>query len=77
MGLDSPTIVRLLMAERSRLFAYTWVIVGDVHLAEDVFQEVSLLAVEKGSEVTDEPQSGFGFAMPLDTGRSGRAPDQT
>ena len=56
MALDSPTIVRLLMAERSRLFSYTWAIVGDVHLAEDVFQEVSLLAIEKGGEVTDEPQ---------------------
>jgi DNA-directed RNA polymerase specialized sigma24 family protein len=48
MALDSPAIVRLLMAERSRLFSYTWAIVGDVHLAEDVFQEVSLLAIEKG-----------------------------
>jgi RNA polymerase sigma-70 factor, ECF subfamily len=56
MGLDSPQIVRLLMAERSRLFAYIWAIVGDAHLAEDVFQEVSLLAIEKGGEVADEPR---------------------
>lgn len=55
MGLDSPTIVRLLMAERSKLFAYIWAIIGDAHLAEDVFQEVSLLAIEKGCEVADEP----------------------
>jgi RNA polymerase sigma-70 factor, ECF subfamily len=56
MGLDSAHIVRLLMAERSRLFAYIWAIVGDAHLAEDVFQEVSLLAIEKGGEVADEPR---------------------
>ena len=56
MALDSPEIVRLLTAERNRLFAYIWAIVGDVHLAEDVFQEVSLLVVEKGAELTDEPE---------------------
>jgi RNA polymerase sigma-70 factor, ECF subfamily len=56
MGLDSPTIVRLLMEERERLFSYTWAILGDVHLTEDVFQEVSLLAIEQGGEVAGEPQ---------------------
>jgi RNA polymerase sigma-70 factor, ECF subfamily len=55
MALDSPTIVRLLMAERSRLFSYIWAIVGDVHMAEDVLQEVSLLVIEKGGELVDEP----------------------
>jgi RNA polymerase sigma-70 factor (ECF subfamily) len=44
------------MAERGRLFSYIWAIVGDAHLAEDVFQDVSLFAVEKGGDVTDEPQ---------------------
>jgi RNA polymerase sigma-70 factor, ECF subfamily len=56
MALDSPTVVRLLMAERSRLFSYIWAIVGDVHLAEDVFQDVSLLVIEKGSELEDRPE---------------------
>jgi RNA polymerase sigma-70 factor, ECF subfamily len=56
MGLDSPKIVQLLMAERGRLFSYIWAIVGDAHMAEDVFQEVSLLAIEKGGEVADEPR---------------------
>ena len=56
MGLDSTQIVRLLTTERNRLFAYIWAIVGDVHLAEDVFQEVSLLVVEKGPELTNEPE---------------------
>ncbi len=56
MGLDSTQIVRLLTTERNRLFAYIWAIVGDVHLAEDVFQEVSLFVVEKGPELTNEPE---------------------
>ena len=56
MALDSSEIVRLLTAERNRLFAYIWAIVGDVHLAEDVFQEVSLLVVDKAAELTNEPE---------------------
>lgn len=56
MVLDSQKIVRVLMEERGKLFSYIWAIVGDAHLAEDVFQEVSLLAVEKGNEVAGEPQ---------------------
>ena len=56
MNLDSQRIVRVLMEERGKLFSYIWAIVGDAHLAEDVFQEVSLLAVEKGGEVAGEPQ---------------------
>lgn len=54
MALDSKTIVSVLMRQRDQLFAYIWSIVGNVHLAEDVFQDVSLLATEKGSEVADE-----------------------
>lgn len=56
MALDSTSIVRLLTVERNRLFAYIWAIVGDVHVAEDVFQEVSMLVIEKGGELTDEPE---------------------
>ena len=54
MSMDSKTIVRVLMQQRDRLFAYIWSIVGDAHLAEDVLQEVSLLAMENGGEVADE-----------------------
>jgi RNA polymerase sigma-70 factor, ECF subfamily len=56
MPLDSQKTVRVLMEERGKLFSYIWAIVGDAHLAEDVFQEVSLLAVEKGGDVAGEPQ---------------------
>lgn len=54
MALDETTIVRTLMAERGKLLAYIWSIVHDAHLVEDVFQEVSLLAVTKRSELRDE-----------------------
>jgi RNA polymerase sigma-70 factor (ECF subfamily) len=33
--------------------AYIWAIVRDSHVAEDVFQEVSLLAVRKRSQIVD------------------------
>jgi len=54
MALDETTIVRALLAERARLLAYIWVIVRDVHLVEDVFQEVAALAVQKRGELRDE-----------------------
>jgi len=56
MGLEPAKIVQELIAERDRLFSYIWAIVGDIHLAEDVFQEVSLLVVEKNPNVDDVSQ---------------------
>lgn len=58
MALDETTIVRTLMAERAKLLAYVWSIVHDAHLVEDVFQEVSLLALAKRSELRDEKALG-------------------
>ncbi len=54
MALEQATVVRILMAERSKLLAYIWSIVRDEHAVEDVFQEVSILAVEKCGQITDE-----------------------
>jgi RNA polymerase sigma-70 factor, ECF subfamily len=56
MDRESPKSVALLMGERDRLYSYIWAIVGDVHLAEDVFQEVSLFVIERQPEATDEVQ---------------------
>jgi RNA polymerase sigma-70 factor, ECF subfamily len=53
---DSSDTLRQLMAEREKLFSYIWAIVGNVHLAEDVFQEVSLLVLEKRPADCDEVQ---------------------
>lgn len=54
MPLDEATIIRTLMAERAGLLAYIWSIVHDSHLVEDIFQEVSLLAVSKRIELRDK-----------------------
>jgi RNA polymerase sigma-70 factor (ECF subfamily) len=53
---EAPKSIAMLMAERDRLYAYIWAIVGDVHLAEDVFQEVSLFVIEKRPEVVEPDQ---------------------
>jgi RNA polymerase sigma-70 factor, ECF subfamily len=51
VGLSETELVRWLLSERARLLAYIWAIVRDNHLTEDIFQEVSLLAVDKRSEI--------------------------
>jgi RNA polymerase sigma-70 factor (ECF subfamily) len=45
--------VVLLLRERVKLLAYIRAIVRDDHLAEDVFQEVAVLAVRKREEIRD------------------------
>jgi RNA polymerase sigma-70 factor, ECF subfamily len=54
MPLDEATVVEVLMAERAKLLAYIWAIVHDSHLVEDIFQEVSLLAIKKRTELSDK-----------------------
>jgi RNA polymerase sigma-70 factor, ECF subfamily len=54
MALEIGQIVRVLMAERNKLVAYAWSIMGDFSMCEDVVQEVALLAMAKGGEVADE-----------------------
>lgn len=53
MSLDQDTVIQILMSERMRLFAYIWSIVRDEHMAEDVFQEVSILVLHKREELRD------------------------
>ena len=45
--------IKALMAERAPLLGYIRAIVGDPHLAEDVFQEVVLVVVRKGAPADD------------------------
>lgn len=54
MHIDREAVVRTLLRDRVRLLAYICVIVRDEHLAEDIFQEVSLLAVRKFEQIADE-----------------------
>ncbi len=56
MSLSNDQLVRVLMAERNKLLAYVWSIMGDFNSSEDVVQEVAMLAMAKGGEVADEPR---------------------
>ena len=53
MSIDQPTAVKGLMKDRARLIAYIYAIVRDWHLAEDLFQDVSALAIEKHDRIVD------------------------
>ena len=54
MPVDQKTITSILLRDRAKLLAYIGAIVRDTHVAEDVFQEVSMLAIEKQSQIKDE-----------------------
>ncbi|QNN21925.1 sigma-70 family RNA polymerase sigma factor [Planctomycetales bacterium ZRK34] len=53
MAADRNRILKTIMADRMRLFSYIWVIVRDEHIAEDVLQDVWILATEKIDDTTD------------------------
>ncbi|MEM9108955.1 MAG: sigma-70 family RNA polymerase sigma factor [Planctomycetota bacterium] len=54
MSVDQKTITSTLLRERAKLLAYIGAIVRDPHVAEDVLQEVSMLAIEKQDQIQDE-----------------------
>ena len=51
--MDSEDVVRALIRERAELLGYAWAIVRDHHLADDVFQEVAVLAMRRAAEIRD------------------------
>ncbi len=51
MALTQNEILKNLLKDRSELLAYAWSWVRDVHIAEDLFQEVCLAAVEKRDQI--------------------------
>ena len=51
--MDRDAVVRLLLSERLKLLAWIRAMVRDEHLAEDVLQEVSVVAVSKCEEIRD------------------------
>lgn len=54
MPVDQKTITSILLRDRAKLLAYIGAIVRDTHVAEDVLQEVSMLAIEKQEQIQDE-----------------------
>lgn len=53
MPIDQKTITAHLLRDRVRLLAYIGAIVRDHHVAEDVLQEVSMIAMEKHEQIRD------------------------
>jgi RNA polymerase sigma-70 factor (ECF subfamily) len=53
MILDQATLVRLLLSHRAMLVGYIGSIVRDPHLAEDVFQNVSIIVLKKAAALQD------------------------
>lgn len=53
MALSREYITRTILAHRDRLYAYIWSLVGDPHLAEDVLQDLTVLAIEKAESVSE------------------------
>ena len=53
-SLKPDQIVRLLFIHRAKTLGYIWSLVRDFDVAEDIFQEVSVLALEKASTIKDE-----------------------
>ena len=53
-GLSQEVILRSLLAARTGLLGYIWSMVRDPHVVEDIFQEVSVLAMEKRGEFASE-----------------------
>lgn len=58
MSLDHAQLVQALVADRARLLAYILSILSDEHVAEDVYQEVCTLALEKRDEIQDVDHLG-------------------
>jgi len=51
--LEREPAIKLIMAQRSDLIGYVWSIVRDEHLAEDVFQDVLIVALAKLDTIAD------------------------
>src|SRR5262245_22089928 len=54
MAIESDLLLRVLLRERAKLLAYIASILRQRELVEDVFQEISLLALNKREEIEGE-----------------------
>ena len=53
MALHQDTVVQQLLKHRGKLLGAIRAMVADEHLAEDIFQEISIAAVNKCAEIAD------------------------
>ena len=60
MSVDTDVLVRLALRERAQLIAYAMVILADEHAAEDVFQDVLVIAMQKADEI-ESPEHLLGW----------------
>lgn len=58
MPLAPNDLVQALVADRARVLAYILSIVRDEHVAEDVYQEVCTIAIQKQAEIHDAEHLG-------------------
>jgi RNA polymerase sigma-70 factor (ECF subfamily) len=54
MALTQEEIIRTLLGARSRLVAAAWLVVRDAHVAEDIFQSMTIKAIDGRSEFERE-----------------------
>jgi RNA polymerase sigma-70 factor (ECF subfamily) len=52
--MDPNGVVRALIRDRVKLLGYIWAIVRDHNLADDLFQDVTVLAIERAEKINDE-----------------------
>jgi RNA polymerase sigma-70 factor (ECF subfamily) len=52
--MDKASVVRTLIRDRAKLLGFIWVMVRDHHAADDLFQDVTVLALEHCDEINDE-----------------------
>jgi RNA polymerase sigma-70 factor, ECF subfamily len=57
--MDSETVAQILFRDRGKLYGYIWSIVRDPGIAEDVFQDVCLLAIRECQKI-----EGDGHLLP-------------
>jgi RNA polymerase sigma-70 factor (ECF subfamily) len=53
MAVQQDVVVQLLLKHRGKLLGVIRAMVSDEHLAEDIFQEVSIAAINKCGEISD------------------------
>lgn len=58
MSLHQDIVVQLLLKHRGKLLGAIRAMVADEHLAEDIFQEISIAALNKHDEIADEDHFG-------------------